>query len=691
MLDLKGRAELFDVAGLERMLHHFTVLLRAIVQDPQRPVARLPLLERGEGANPCDDNPTQAHFPDVRIDELIRAQAAHTPHAIAVEYDGVDGERETLEYGELVARAERVAQHLRALGVGPGVGVGLFFERSLEQVVGILGVLTAGGYYVPLDPDYPPERLAFMLADAGVPVVVTLERLRAAFHAFAGTGGPAVVALDAPAAAPNAAMSDKHERPPSPDDLAYAIYTSGSTGRPKGVMVAHRALVNYAMWMKAAYGIDARDAILQRAPASFDASVWEFFVPLIAGARLVLARRGAQSDPAYLRDVLERGAVSLLQLVPAQLAALIDVPGIAPLLGGLRRLFLGGEALPSDLLGRLLQACPQLAVTNLYGPTEATVYATHWDVDRGVWDGGAVPLGIPIANVTIHVLDAQLEPVPPGIVGELCIGGAGLAQGYLGRPDLTAERFVEVDRDGVTVRLYRTGDRARRRVDGTLEFLGRLDTQIKLHGFRIELGEIEHALGSDPDVRSAVVVIREAAGGDGQLAAYCLPARGSADAATNDGRTELVRGRLANRLPAFMLPAAIVWLDAWPLGATGKLDRAALPAPPGIGTRSRIIVAPQTPTETRLAALWSAALGLEEIGTSENFFDLGGHSLVAMRIVARIEEAFGTQVPLRTFFERPTVAQMADHVDELRRSGRAVAGPALRRITRPGTLDRMSP
>ena len=659
------RTDLFDAATIDRMLVQLEVLLEAIVVNPNARVSTLPLLPASERSaiERWSSGGEQALEAET-LHDLIAMQASRTPGAIAVEAEGrtPDAALQTLTFRELSDRAGVLARYLAGAGVGPGVGVGICIERSPELVVAMLGVLQAGGFYLPLDPDYPSERLAFMLDDARVPVLLTTDALRDLVPP-AESGDCTVVAIDTEwdAVAASSAAADT-PRKATGGDLAYVIYTSGSTGRPKGVMIPHTAVVNYLTWMRAAFPLDTRDAVLQKAPASFDACIWEFFLPLVSGARLVLARPGGHQDPAYLLEALTRHDITLLQLVPSQLQMMLETHGAdAPTgLPRLRRLFLGGEALPSELLSRLAAVCPALPVTNLYGPTEATVYASHWSVDLAEWHGGAVPIGRPITGATIHLIDALRQPVPIGVSGELCIGGVGLARGYLNRAELTAEKFIA---DPFSARrgamLYRTGDRARYRADGTLEYLGRIDTQVKLRGFRVELGEIEHALVDLPDVQSSVVLVREDTPGDQRLVAYCIAAPG-ADPARHTPAS--MRQVLKTSLPEFMVPTAFVWLSEWPMNANGKLDRKALPAPEARDAAVAERLAPRTPTEHAIAAIWSEILRCD-VGVEDDFFELGGHSLLALRTLARIADQFGTRIPLRALFDAPTIARLAGVVD----------------------------
>jgi acyl-coenzyme A synthetase/AMP-(fatty) acid ligase/acyl carrier protein len=447
------------------------------------------------------------------------------------------------------------------------------------------------------------------------------------------------------------------------------------------VRIPHRAVVNYLTWMRDAYGVGARDAILQKAPASFDASVWELFLPLVSGARLVLAPAAAPQDPEVLLAAVRRHGVSLLQLVPSQLRMLLEAGAVGADLASVRRLFLGGEALPAELLAQIQARCPTLAVTNLYGPTEATVYATHWDVEPGTWaPGDAVLIGTPIANARVHVIDGQGRLVPDGAAGEILIAGDGVAAGYLNRPELDAERFIPDPFGRAGAIAYRTGDRGRLRVDGGIEYLGRADGQVKLRGFRVELGEIESVLGRQPEVASAVAMIRDDGAGSQMLVAYCVAApRWSA--AERGALTRSVRERLRGALPAFMIPAAIVWLDAWPMNANGKLDRARLPAPTMAASAASEYVPPRTEVERAIAAAWAEVLGREQVGVTDDFFALGGHSLAALRISLRVHDLLGVRLPLATILERASVERLAE-VAEAQRTTAAPTDGAIRRVAR---------
>ncbi|HZG41362.1 MAG TPA: amino acid adenylation domain-containing protein, partial [Longimicrobium sp.] len=568
----------------------------------------------------------------------------------------------SLTYAELNARANRLAHHLRGRGVGPEVRVGVLMERGVEMVVSLLAVLKAGGAYVPLDPGLPAERLAYMRDDSAVPLVLVQSALRGAVPAREGVE---VLAVDALAERLAAEPAENPAGGAGPDTLAYVIYTSGSTGRPKGVMNQHRGVVNRLVWMQAQFGIGADDVVLQKTPFGFDVSVWEFFWPLQQGARLVMARPDGHRDPAYLRDVVEREGVTTLHFVPSMLQPFVDAVE-AGRCGSLRHVVCSGEALPPALVRRFHDRfAGPVVLTNLYGPTEAAVDVSCWTCPRDEVDG-VVPIGRPVWNTALYVLDASLKPVPMGVPGELYIGGVQVARGYLGRPGLTAERFVP---DPFTAqggaRLYRTGDRARWRADGAIEYLGRLDFQVKVRGFRIELGEIEAALRQAPGVADCVVMAR-AETGEQRLVAYVV----------GDAEAEALRAHVRRSLPEYMVPSAFVALDALPLTPNGKLDRKALPAPE-LASAEEKHVAPRTPVEEVLAGIWAEVLRLERVGVEESFFDLGGHSLLATGVVSRVRQVLAVELPLRALFEGPTVAELARRVEELRRAGLPVLPPVV--------------
>ncbi len=558
-------------------------------------------------------------------------------------------------YGELDRRANQLAHALRKRGVGPDVLVGVLMERSVEMVVALYGVLKAGGAYLPLDPEYPRERLAFMLEDARAPVILIQAHLAPVLPEQGG----AVVRVDADWAS---IATEPSEAPPRDgltlSHLAYVIYTSGSTGRPKGAMNEHRGIRNRLLWMQRAYGLTADDAVLQKTPYSFDVSVWELFWPLMVGARLVIARPEGHRDPRYLAEEIEAEGVTTLHFVPSMLAVFLDVAGSSVArTGSVRRVICSGEALPATLADRFFERFPSgVALENLYGPTEAAVDVTAWTCVPGAT---RVPIGRPIDNVRIYILDERLSPVPIGVAGELYIGGVQVGRGYLDRPELTAERFV---RDPFTSdgqgRLYRTGDLARWLPSGAIEYLGRVDFQVKLRGFRIELGEIEAALVEHLLVREAVVVAREETPADVRLVAYVvLRDPGAADRAPDE-----LRAHLQAKLPEHMVPAAFVPLVTLPLTSSGKVDRRALPASErgrAAGRSMRFSMPPRDDVEAKVAAIFRNVLGLPSVERTDSFFDLGGHSLLAVRLVAEIERVFGRTISLVSFFRSRTVEQIS--------------------------------
>jgi amino acid adenylation domain-containing protein len=638
---LNYNTDLFERGTAERMLGHLARVLEQVAADADVRLSGLELLGPAERALVLEAwNRTEAEVPADRcIHELFQAQAARTPDAVAVRF-----EDESLTYAELNAGANRLAHHLRGHGVGAEVRVGVLMERSLEMVVSLLAVLKAGGAYVPLDPGLPAERLAYMLDDSGVPLVLVQAALRESVPAREGV---AVLAVDELAERLAAEPAENPAGGAGPDSLAYVIYTSGSTGRPKGVMNQHRGVVNRLVWMQAHFAIGADDVVLQKTPFGFDVSVWEFFWPLQQGATLVMARPDGHRDPLYLQEVIERRGVTTLHFVPSMLQPFVETVE-AGRCASLRHVVCSGEALPPALVARFHERFPAtVGLHNLYGPTEAAVDVSYWACARED-AAGVVPIGRPVWNTRLYVLDAALEPAPVGVPGELYIGGVQVARGYQGRAAMTAERFIPdpFSTEG-GARLYRTGDRARWRADGAIEYLGRLDFQVKVRGFRIELGEIEAALRQAPGVRDCTVVVREDEAGDRRLVAYVV---GEAEA-------EALRDRLRQSLPEYMVPAAFVPLEALPLTANGKLDRKALPAPEYAADADRY-VAPRTPVEEVMAGVWAEVLKLDRVGVHDNFFTLGGHSLLAVTLVERMRRR-GVRADVRALFITPTVAELA--------------------------------
>ena len=573
------------------------------------------------------------------LPELFERRVAAAPDALAV----VGGEGGRVRYRELAARARGVAAALVAAGVGRGDVVGVCAERSVEMVAALVGVGLAGAAYLPLEPTLPGERLAFMVREAGARVV--LAQRGCAEVARGGGGGRVLILEDVAEASEVVGVSA-----PRSDDTAYVIYTSGSTGRPKGAAISHRAIVNRLLWMQDTFALTPEDRVLQKTPFGFDVSVWELFWPLIAGATMVSARPGGHQDAEYLAEVIERQAVTTAHFVPSMLQLFLDEPKAAEC--GLRRVVCSGEALSFPLAERVREALPHTELHNLYGPTEAAVDVTWWDCARPVAEAGIVPIGEPIANTRAYVLDRRLAEAPDGVPGELYLAGVQLARGYVGRPGLTAAAFVAHPLAGDGGRLYRTGDRVRRLPDGTLDFLGRVDRQVKIHGYRVEPGEVEQALAAHPDVKEAAVVLREAPGGP-RLAAYVTavaPGKSGLDVVA-------LRDHLRTRLPRYMLPATITVLPAMPLSHNGKLLRAALPDPSGAAVAEHSAV-PTTVREQAIADVFRDLLGLAEVDTAVGFFELGGTSFDAVRAIRRIE---GASVAL--LGAHPSVRELAAALD----------------------------
>lgn len=628
-------ADLFETETIARMQGHYARLLEGLIANPQARISGIPMMTPGEETcfRETLTGEERDSAGDVCIHELFEQQVVRSPESAAV----VCGS-DALTYRELNVRANRLANQLRSMGVGPESVVAVCLEPSIGMVVTLLGVLKAGGAYVPLDPEYPQSRLAFMLEDSRASVLVSQNHL---LPSLPGTG-IRVLCLD------GAEGFLEHEGEQSrvrvsAESLAYVIYTSGSTGKPKGVAVTHRSVVNLLASMQREPGMKESDRLLAVTTLSFDIAGLEIFLPLISGARIIVAPRTVAADGVALSNLLSESRATIMQATPATWRLLLEsgwdgAPGL--------KILCGGEALPRELADRLLDTGSD--VWNLYGPTETTIWST---IHRVVRHAGPVPIGRPIANTQAYVLDEFGQPVPQGVPGELFLGGAGLARGYLRRPELTQERFVSNPfRPGE--KLYRTGDLVLWRPGSGLEYIARLDHQVKLRGFRIELGEIETALLEQPGVREAAVIIREEAPGDQKLVAYVVMRERGGDA-------HQIRESLLSRLPDYMVPARFVFLDALPLTPNRKLDRSALPAPTGPTEVSALYVPPRTDREREVAAIWADLLKQERIGVNDNFFDLGGHSLLAVQLQNRLMRHFHSEISIVELFQRPTVSAIA--------------------------------
>ncbi|MDP9340427.1 MAG: amino acid adenylation domain-containing protein [Acidobacteriota bacterium] len=643
-LMLEFNKSLFVSETAERMLGHFTHLLERACASPETSLALLPMMDEKELRHTVSltKGKESVEFATAGLlHKIIERQVAATPNAPALSF-----ENKTLTYDELNQRANQLAHHLIKLGVGANELVGVCAERSVEMVIALLGTIKAGGAYMPLDPEYPSDRLGLMLQDAKPKAVLTQNALR---NVLPQHGIP-TISLDTewskiasePATNPGVALK--------PKDAAYVIYTSGSTGIPKGVVNVHEGIVNRLLWMQDAYQLTAADRVLQKTPYSFDVSVWEFFWPLMTGAHLVVARPDGHRDPAYIGEIIVEAGITTLHFVPSMLRVFLEAVKL-PKHAKLRQVFASGEALTADLQSMFFAAC-DAELFNLYGPTEAAVDVTHWTCRRND-PRSFVPIGYPITNIQIHILDKKLKHVPIGIPGELHIGGIGLARGYLNRPELTAERFVaDPFRDEANAHLYKTGDLARFLTSGEVEYLGRIDHQVKIRGFRIELGEIESALSEHPGVRDVAVVASEDAPGAKRLVAYLV-------ASSPAPEISALRDRLKHTLPEYMVPSIFVFLEKMPLTISGKIDRKALPAPeqqrPELGD---LYAAPRTEAEKKLAAIWSRALRVEQVGINDNFFELGGDSILSIQIISAARRE-GLRLTPKLLFANQTIATLA--------------------------------
>jgi amino acid adenylation domain-containing protein len=673
---IKYDSQRFDNSTITNLFVSFYTLLENIANNPQQTLIELPVLTDAQQQLLTEWNSTQAEYPQQCIHELFAAQVELTPDKTAVIF-----EDEKLTYQQLNVKTNQLAHYLRSIGVKPEVLVGISLERSLEMVIGILAILKAGGAYVPLDPEYPQERLDFIKEETQVKTVLTQEKIREI-------------------------LSDKEKFPEhnlvnttSLQNSIYVIYTSGSTGKPKGVINTHRGLVNRLWWMQQTYQLTADDRVLQKTPFSFDVSVWEFFWTLLFGATLIIAEPGGHKDSGYLVDLIRKQQITTLHFVPSMLEAFLEEPQLESC-KSLKRVICSGEALTVELQKRFFTHL-NAQLHNLYGPTEAAIDVTAWGIGRRQGDketkgqgelnvekeittpsspSPTIPIGTPIHNTQIYILDSHLRQVPIGVAGELYIGGDGLARGYLKRPDLTAERFIPnpfsspctpstPSAPSAPSALYKTGDKARYLPDGNIEFLGRIDYQVKIRGFRIELGEIEVVLLQHPEVKTAVVIAKQNQNNNSRLIAYIVPNQketptDATDIATDELKTSL-RSFLEAKLPSYMVPSAFVILESIPLTPNGKIDRRSLLALDEMGVKLLHQVLPRNSTEEMIATIWKEVLKLEQVGIYDNFFDLGGNSLLATRINSRLRQTFELDLPLRSIFEKPTIVAIAEHIQAL--------------------------
>ncbi|MBW4636388.1 MAG: amino acid adenylation domain-containing protein [Iphinoe sp. HA4291-MV1] len=647
---LKYSTDLFDEATIARMVGHFQTLLEGIVAEPQASISDLPILTEAERYQVLVEwNDTKVNYPlNKCIHQLFEEQAARTPNAIAVVFEHLK-----LTYQQLNSHANQLARYLQQLGVKPDTLVGICVERSLEMVVGLLGILKAGGAYVPLDPDYPPERLAYMLEDSHVPILLTQEHLRSQLPDHQAE----VICLDKDWQKIASQSKENLVSCVTSDNLAYVIYTSGSTGKPKGAMNIHRGVCNRLLWMQDTYKLDSSDRVLQKTPFSFDVSVWEFFLSLLAGACLVVTKPKGHKDSAYLVDIIAQQQITAVHFVPSMLQVFLEEENVKRCYS-LKQVICSGEALPRTLQERFF-SCLECALHNLYGPTEAAIDVTYWQCKRES-PLRTVPIGRPIANTQIYILDSYLQPVPIGITGELHIGGVQIARGYLNRLELTEQKFIPSPFQD-SERLYKTGDLVRYLPDGNIEYLRRLDHQIKIRGFRIELGEIESVICQYPEVRETVVIVKGETLEERQLIGYVVFHQKASLSLSG------LRRFLKEKLPDYMIPTVLMVLDTLPLTSNGKVNRNDLPAPDL--SRPQVesdFVNPRTSIEQQIADIWAHVLKLEQVGIHDNFFELGGYSLIAIQIMTRLRQIFGVELPLHILMEAATIAKLGDRIEKIR-------------------------
>lgn len=653
LTEFRYDSSLFLPQEIEYLATQFEVLLASAAQDPETPVAELDILDAAERRRLLFElNDTDSAYPaDECLHQLFEQQVERTPRSIAL----VDGDRQ-LTYAELNARANQLAHHLRAQGVGPETLVGICLERSQEMVLALLAVLKAGGAYVPLDPSYPETRLAFIIEETSAHLLLSVDKLRARLPGHAER----LVCLDSEWPVIDKQSEANPVNPATPDNLAYVLYTSGSTGNPKGVMIPHRGLVNYLSWAVKFYRVGEGFGAPVHSPIGFDLTITSLFCPLLAGQSVMLIpeKKGIEG----LSSALAAATVdfSLVKITPSHLEVLNQLLSNTEAATRSRVLVIGGEALPGETLSFWRARAPQTRLINEYGPTETVVGCCVHEVEAVESAAGAVPIGRPISNMRLYLLDARMWPVGVGMEGELYIGGTGLARGYLERPDLTAESFVPSPYSDLPgERLYKSGDIARYRFDGQLEFVGRHDAQVKIRGFRIELGEVEVALGQHTSVREAVAVAREDVPGEKRLVAYVVAERGEVFSVSE------LQNFLKQKLPDYMVPTAFVQLETLPLTPNGKVDRRALPHPEVIRPELNDLYAPpRNELERSITATWQEMLRLEKVGIHDNFFDLGGHSLLMVQTHGKLQQALGREIAVLHMFQYPTISTLAEHLSQ---------------------------
>ncbi|MGB8508752.1 MAG: amino acid adenylation domain-containing protein, partial [Pyrinomonadaceae bacterium] len=661
-LSLEYNEDLFDEATIIRMLDHFGTLLEVIVENPDERLSALRLLGLEERRRLLVEwNDSAREYPTEKFaHRLFEEQVERTPDAVAAIAGG-----ESIKYGELNRRANRLARYLRARGVGIDMPVGILMERSIEMLVGVLGIMKAGAAYVPFDPLHPRERLAFMVADTGMCVLLTQRELASMADGYVERN----VCIDSEWEAIEQESDANFDNDIVAENVAFVIYTSGSTGRPKGVQVTHGSMNNFLHAFIVEPGLTERDVLLAVTSLSFDIAVFELFVTLVTGARVVIASREMAASPKQLIDALNEYGVTAMQATPVTWRLLVEAgwQSVRPV-----KKLSGGEALQPKLAEALLKDGGPL--WNGYGPSETSIYSTIHRVEARDTEETSVPIGRPVANTQVFILDDQLQPVPAGVPGEMYIGGDGVARGYANRPELTAERFIPDSLTGRTgARLYRTGDLARYLPDGRIEFRGRADHQVKLRGYRIELGEIEAVLANHPGVAACAVVVRESHSGEAHLIAYLV-------AGEDEPAKSELRSFMGQKLPEYMIPAAFVTLDKLPLTTSGKIDRKALPALDGNVVEDEY-VAPRNPLEEKLAGVWAEVLKVARVGVNDNFFGLGGHSLLATQAISRVREVFKVELPLRSLFENPTVAGLSAAIARQQDGGQETSSTVIRKVS----------